>query len=145
MFLFLLISIFSFASANNLTGVTSFTFKSCGDTTDLCNNLVLSVDPKLPQDNYSLYLGCDLNTLVTGGTSVYSITFNGIPFSPTTNDLCTEINSSNTTCPLNVGYYYSKSDGQIPTGISGKVVIKNQWYDISNNRILCMEFTIKTT
>ena len=126
----------------NNTG-SSFTYRSCGTSTDIAQNLKLDVLPVLPQTDYTLFLSTDLSKEVTGGTSKYSISFNGIPFSPTTNDLCEEIAKSNTTCPLYIGNYVSESKGTVPSGVSGKVIIKNEWFNTESERILCMEYTIK--
>jgi len=123
--------------------VTQFKVSSCGTTTDLMQNVVLSVSPVLPQTDYTLYLDGDLNTNVTSGTSEYAITYNFIPLSPTTNDLCTEINASNVTCPLSIGSFASESKGKITDGLSGSVTIKNQWFNENKERILCMLFSIK--
>ncbi len=130
---------------NKLNTVASFTYLSCGDSSDIAQNVKINVDPALPQTDYVLFLDADLSKDVTGGTSKYDISLNGIPFSPTINDLCTEIANSNITCPLTQGALESQSKGTIPTGVSGKIVIKNQWYNTENERILCMSFTIKTT
>ena len=122
--------------------VTQFTMKSCGTSTDLAQNVILNVEPVLPQSDYTLFLDADLSQSVNQGTSKYSVTYNFIPLSPTTEDLCTEIAKSNITCPLN-NTIASESKGTVPTGLSGTVVIKNEWFDVSNARILCMQFNIK--
>lgn len=126
----------------NSSEVTQFTISDCGDSSDLAQNLFLDIDPKLPQTDYTLFLGADLSKEITKGTSQYDITLNFIPFTPTINDLCTEISNSNITCPLQVGHIASQSKGSIPTGVNGIVVIKNQWFDDSGARILCMQFKI---
>ena len=128
-----------------LSKVDSMTFRSCGLSTDLAQNIVLGISPDLPQTDYMFYLNADLSKQVDNGTSRYDITYNFIPLTPTTNDLCTELNNSNITCPLNVGHISSESKGSIPTGLTGTTVIKNQWFDGSNARILCIQFTIKTS
>lgn len=127
----------------SVQGVTQFKVSSCGTATDLMQNVVLSVSPILPQIDYTLYLDGDLNTNVTGGTSEYTVTYNFIPLSPTINDLCTEINGSNVTCPLSPGPFASESKGKITDGLSGSVTIKNQWFNENKERILCMLFNIK--
>lgn len=129
--------------SSNVSAVTQFTVKNCGINTDLVQNLLLSVDPTIPQTDYTLYVSGDLSKDVTGGTSKYDITYNFIPFSPTIYDLCTEIKNSNITCPLNVGHIGLQSKGTVPTGVSGTVTIKNQWFDLDGVRILCMQFNIK--
>ena len=123
--------------------VTQFKVVSCGISTDLMQSVKLSVDPILPVTDYKLFLDGDLSANVTGGKSEYTVTYNFIPLSPTTNDLCTEINSSNVTCPLYLGPFASESSGKIEQGLSGSVTIKNQWFNENNQRILCMLFTIK--
>jgi len=135
-----LFALFSFTSALN---VTQFLYKSCGTSTDLAQNLYLGISPELPQTDYTLYLGADLSQQINQGTSKYSITYNFMPLSPTIEDLCTEISKSNITCPFNTSHIASESKGTIPTSLSGTVVIKNEWFDISGVRILCMQFTIK--
>ena len=127
----------------SVKAVTQFKVSSCGTKTDLMQNIVLSVSPILPQTDYTLYLDGDLNTNVTGGTSEYTVTYNFIPLSPSTNDLCTEINASNVTCPLSSGLFASESKGKITDGLSGSVTIKNQWFNENKERILCMLFNIK--
>ena len=123
--------------------VTQFTIKNCGTNTDLIQNLVLSVEPVLPQIDYTLYVSGDLSEEVIGGTSKYDITYNFIPLTPTINDLCTEIKNSNITCPLKIGYIGLQSKGTVKTGLSGSVTIKNQWFNLNGVRILCMQFNIK--
>jgi hypothetical protein len=90
-----------------------------------------------------LYLNADLSNEVSKGTSKYTVTYNFIPLTPTINDLCTEIANSNITCPLS-NHISSQSKGNIPDGLSGTTVIKNEWLDDNNKRILCMQFTIQT-
>ena len=123
--------------------VTSFTYKSCGTDTDIAQNVILNIDPVLPETDYILYLNADLSNEVYSGTSKYSITYNFIPLSPTVNDLCTEISNSNITCPL-INHISSQSKGSVPTGLSGTSIIKNEWFNENNTRILCMTFTVKT-
>ena len=132
-----------FALFTTALTVKQFQYKSCGTSTDLAQNLYLGISPDLPQTEYILYLGADLSQEVNQGTSKYSVTYNFIPVSPSTEDLCTEINKSNITCPLNVSHIASESKGTVPSGLSGTVVIKNEWFDVSGARILCMQFTIK--
>ena len=127
----------------SIQAVTQFKVSSCGSATDLMQKLVLSVSPVLPQTDYTLYLDGILNANITGGTSDYTITYNFIPLTPSTNDLCTEINKSNITCPLSLGLFASESKGTITSGLSGSVTIKNQWFNENKERILCMLFNIK--
>jgi len=126
-----------------VNSVSQFKVSSCGTSSDLMQSVKLSVDPILPITEYKLYLDGDLTANVTSGKSEYTVTYNFIPLSPTTNDLCTEINASNITCPLSIGPFASESSGKIEQGLSGTVTIKNQWFDENNQRILCMVFKIQ--
>jgi hypothetical protein len=146
--MFKLISLLSFltlltnVSSSNTTAVKSFKYKSCGTSNDIAQNIIMNVNPTLPQTDYTFELGGDLSKEITGGTSKYIVTYNFIPLTPTVNDLCTEINASNITCPLKQGVFGIKSNGVIPSGLSGSSTIKNEWFNIDNARILCVLFTI---
>jgi hypothetical protein len=135
--LFLIASLISL-----VTSISKFTYKSCGTSTDIAQNINLNVDPILPQTDYTLYLSGDFSKEITSGTSKYSVVYNGLPISPTINNLCDELKNSNTSCPISQGFYSSQSKGTTPTGFSGKVSITNEWFDQSNERILCLLFTI---
>lgn len=129
--------------ATAYAAVTTFDVASCGDASDIMTNVEVFVDPVLPQTDYTLFVSGDMSTVVTSGTSVYDITLNGLPLSPTTNDLCTELASSNTSCPIAAEHFAAQSKGTVPA-VSGKTVIQNQWFDSdTGTRILCMEFLVR--
>jgi hypothetical protein len=126
------------------TSISNFKYSSCGKTTDIAQNIVLDIDPIIPQADYTLYLNADFSKQVNKGISKYIVTYNYIPLSPTVYDLCTEISKSNITCPLN-NHISSQSKGSIPSGLSGTTTIKNEWFTDTTpeERILCMLFTIQ--
>jgi len=95
--------------------------------------------PPVPGKDVTLWIDFTVpqGTIVSGGTSKYSITFNGIPFSPTIQDLCTQV-----TCPIKSQNLTSTS--QWPTGLSGKVISKIQWYDENQTYLLCSQLTVKS-
>jgi hypothetical protein len=74
---------------------------------------------------------------ITAGTVTYSYTMNYIPFSPSTEDLCTQ-----TTCPIVPGTYNQSSSSNFPD-VSGLFDIKIEWFDDKQNLLLCAD--IKTT
>jgi hypothetical protein len=39
-----------------------------------------------------------------------------------------------------MGYLKSESTGTIPSGVTGRVVVKNEWFDSDKLRILCMKY-----
>lgn len=91
-----------------------------------------------PGDPTELWVAYDLKSPITAGTATYSITLNGLPFTPTVDDLCTQ-----TSCPKDIGSYNETSHSTFPSGISGKIVSKIQWKNESSQPIWCLESTFK--
>jgi len=74
---------------------------------------------------------------ITGGTATYSYSFNGIPFSPTIDDLCTQ-----TACPKDIGTLTEVSKSTFPA-VSGKIVSSIQWTDQENRNVWCVKLTFR--
>ena len=91
-----------------------------------------------PGDQTELWVAYDLKSPVTGGTATYSVNLNGIPFSPTVDDLCTQ-----TSCPKDIGTYNETSKSTFPSGVSGKIVSKIQWKNQNDQPIWCLESTFR--
>lgn len=90
-----------------------------------------------PGDNVSLWVAYDLPApAITGGSATYKFTLNGIPFTPTVDDLCTQ-----TKCPKEVGVNNESSWSIFPSGISGKIVSSIAWTDQNNDLVWCVETT----
>jgi hypothetical protein len=90
-----------------------------------------------PGDNVSTWIAYDLPAPgITSGTATYSFSLNGIPFTPTVEDLCTQ-----TACPKEPGIYNESSSSIFPTGISGKIVSQIAWRDPDDTLIWCVENT----
>jgi len=107
--------------------ITSFKINSQG----------FSPSPPVAGQDSTLWIDFTVpDPLVTAGTAKYSITFNGIPFSPSTEDLCTQV-----VCPIKTQNLSSTS--QWPSGLSGKIISKIQWYDASGSYLLCSQLTEK--
>ena len=98
-----------------------------------------SPEPPVPGQDATLWFYYQVpdGMNVTAGTAKYSITFNGIPFSPTVEDLCTQVK-----CPLVPGIYNLSSTSQFPS-VAGKIVSKIQWYNEDGGLLLCSELTEK--
>lgn len=98
-----------------------------------------SPEPPVPGQDATLWFYYQVpdGLTVTAGTAKYSIIFNGIPFSPTVTDLCTQV-----TCPLVPGIFNLTSTSQFPS-VSGKLVSTIQWYDTNDSLLLCSELTEK--
>lgn len=123
------------------------TYRNCGSSSDLAKNLVISIAPdaaKAGQDVTTTF-DYDLDTVITGGTATYGFSFNGIPFSPTVNDLCVEQAGGccPDPCPLGIGHHSDKSITTFPS-VSGKIITTIKWADQNGSPILCVEWTVKT-
>lgn len=121
--------------------LTSSTITDCGlgQTKFTILSQGFSPSPPLPGKDATLWIDFTVpsGTNVNKGTAKYSITFNGIPFSPTTDDLCTQV-----ICPIRSQNLSSTS--QWPTGLNGKIVSKIQWYDENQSYLLCSQLTEKS-
>jgi len=97
-------------------------------------------DPVIPGKDSSITLNAEIpaGTNINAGTAKYSFSFNGIPFSPTTEDLCSDV-----ACPLLPGPYTNTTTSVFPSGVSGKVTTKIEWFDVANNRLLCADVTAR--
>jgi len=73
---------------------------------------------------------------VDAGTTKYSLSLNGIPFSPSTEDLCIQ-----TACPKTPGFYNESTSDTWPGGVSGKIVTKLEWFDAAGTLLLCSQTT----
>ena len=88
-----------------------------------------------PYDYWFTYTVPDGIT-IDAGTAKYSLSFNGIPFTPEVNDLCLQ-----TVCPKTSGLHNESSTDTWPSGISGKIVTKLEWFDGNNNLLICSQVT----
>jgi len=98
-------------------------------------------DPVVPGQDSSITLNLEIpaGCYIDAGTAKYSFSFNGIPFSPTTEDLCSDI-----ACPLGPGPYTNTTTSTYPTGVNGKIVTRIEWLTLSNEQLLCVDVTAKT-
>jgi hypothetical protein len=92
----------------------------------------------VPDQDTELWVAYDLRSKITGGEAKYSYAYNGIPFSPTVEDLC-----SQTSCPKEIGSYNETSHSNFPSGLSGKIVSKIQWTNQDSEPLWCVELTFK--
>jgi hypothetical protein len=119
-------------------GVLS-TIRDCSKGEGRATSVTFDTQPTSPVagDNVTLWIAYDLPApAITGGTAIYSLTLNGIPFSPTKSELCKQ-----TTCPKLVGLNNETTWDTFPSGISGKIDSKIQWYDQNDDLVWCVETT----
>jgi hypothetical protein len=97
-----------------------------------------SPEPPVANENYDywFYYQVPDGVSVDAGTVKYSLSLNGIPFTPTVDDLCAQ-----TSCPKTSGYHNETSTDVWPSGISGKIVTKLEWFDSQGALLLCSQTT----
>lgn len=119
----------------------SVSLKDCGNpSTDQAQITSMGFSPSSPVagDETTLWVAYDLKSNLTGGNATYSVSLNGIPFTPTVDLLCTQ-----TACPKGISFYNETSSSPFPSGISGKVVSKIQWTNQDNLPVWCVETTFR--
>lgn len=123
-----------------LVNPSSSTVTDCGQGKSVFTIKEQSFSPEPPVTNepYSYWFTYTVpdGVEVTGGTTKYSLSLNGIPFTPSTDDLCTQ-----TSCPKVPGFYNESSEDTWPGGVSGKIVTKLEWFDTNGNLLLCSQTT----
>lgn len=115
--------------------------RDCSSGTSVFKFLTASLtpDPVVRGKDATISLSCQIpdGVTVTSGTAQYSFSFNGIPFSPTTEDLCSQVE-----CPLLPGLYSNSTISTFPD-VSGKVVSTIKWFDTDQTLLYCLEVTAK--
>lgn len=112
-----------------------------GATTFTINSQGFSPFPPVAGENTTLWIDYTVpeGVTVNAGLARYTFTLNGIPFSPSEDDLCTQI-----TCPQVPGTFNLSTSSLWPTGISGKITSKIQWFDSDNTQLLCSQLTVRS-
>lgn len=113
--------------------------RDCGNGQGRATLLGFDSQPANPVagDNVTLWVAYDLPApAITAGTATYKFTLNGIPFTPTVDDLCTQ-----TACPKETGFNNESSWSIFPSGISGKIVSSITWKDQNDDLVWCVETT----
>jgi len=117
------------------------TVKDCSAGTSVYKFLTASLtpDPVVRGKDATLSLSCQIpdGVTVASGTAEYSFSFNGIPFSPTVEDLCSQVE-----CPMVPGLYKNSSTSTFPD-VGGKVVTTIKWFDEKKVLLYCLETTVK--
>jgi hypothetical protein len=114
----------------------------CSKATALFDITSLSFlpDPPVKGNNSTLFVSMNIPSEVTGGTVTYSVTYNFIPLSPTTEDLCKVVPNG---CPIKAGTLDTVSSLPFDGSLSGSITFKIEWKDLSLDQLMCV--SIKTT
>lgn len=102
-------------------------------------SMSFSPDPTVPGQNSTLMLSMKVPEEINNGTVKYSTTYNFIPFSPTTEDLC----GVTVPCPINQGVLDTQSSYPIDPSLSGSLTIKIEWADLMDRQLLCISIKTK--
>ena len=111
---------------------------SKGSSLFTLTSMSFSPDPAVPGENSTLLLSMTVPQEITDGTATYSTTFNFIPFSPTVEPLC-----GNIQCPILVGDLQTYSSFPIEPTLSGTLQLRIEWKDLSKVQLLCVEIKTK--
>lgn len=124
----------------SMFATSSSTVADCGAGKSLFQIVDQSFSPEPPVANqpydYWFYYQVPEGVTVDAGTTKYSLSLNGIPFAPTVDDLCAQ-----TSCPKTAGFHNESSTDTWPSGVSGKIVTKLEWFDATGNLLLCSQTT----
>jgi hypothetical protein len=91
-------------------------------------------------ENLTLTLKYEVPSRIPMGTSQTSVSLNFIPLGTKTEELC-----STMPCPIEPGIHDGSSWALFPSGVSGTLVTKINWYDDQQNHLLCLESVIKAS
>jgi hypothetical protein len=98
-----------------------------------------SPDPTVPGQNSTLMLSMKIPEEINNGTATYSTTYNFIPLTPSTDDLCgTTVN-----CPIGEGYLDTLSSFPIDKSLTGSLTLKIVWADLTGRQLLCVMIKTK--
>jgi hypothetical protein len=96
--------------------------------------------PKVNEDVIMKVLFNNPGPEVTEGNAVTSVTWNGIPVTPSTKPLCEA-----TECPLINGLNNRTTMSAWPSGVTGSVNSKIQWFDKDGKSLLCIQTSVRVT
>ena len=129
---FLLFSLFTAANA---------AVSDCSKATALfkLTSMNFLPDPPVKGQNSTLFLSMNVPSAVEGGTATYTVTYNYIPLTPTTDNLCMVAPAG---CPIQPGTLNTVSSIPFDGSLSGSLSFKIEWKDLAAEQLMCV--VIKT-
>jgi len=116
---------------------------NCGSTRALfkLNTAGFWPDPAVRNGNSTVSLDYTVpdGLTVLDGKVTYTVTYNFIPLSPSTEPLCTQT----VTCPIKSGTYNTSTSTTFPD-VSGSLHVKAEWKDTADNLLLCYSISTST-
>ena len=92
-------------------------------------------DPPIKGQNSTLFLSMNVPTEVTGGTATYTVTYNSIPLTPTTENLCLIVPKG---CPIMPGTLDTVSSIPFDGSLSGSLNFKIEWKNSAAEQLMCV-------
>ena len=92
-------------------------------------------DPPVKGQNSSLFLSMNVPSAVEGGSAIYTVTYNSIPLTPTTDNLCTVAPAG---CPIMPGTLDTLSSIPFDGSLSGSLNFKIEWKDLAARQLMCV-------
>jgi len=134
---------FAFLPLLALIGLTPVTASvadcSAGKSLFRLTSMSFSPDPTVPGQNSTLMLSMKIPEEINNGTATYMSTYNFIPLTPSTDDLCgTTVN-----CPIGEGYLDTLSSFPIDKSLTGSLTLKIVWADLTGRQLLCVMIKTK--
>lgn len=113
----------------------------CSKSTSLfkITSMSFGPDPPVRGQNSTLNLSMNVPAAVTGGTVTYSATYNFIPLTPSTEDLCTVAPAG---CPITAGTLNTVSSIPFDGSLTGSLTVKIEWKNLAGQQLMCV--SIKT-
>jgi hypothetical protein len=124
-----------------LLGSVFSTIKNCGTDSALfhIDSLALIPDPPVPNKEINFVnIFTNPGEDVTDGSVITTINYNGLPFTPQTDPLCSKV-----VCPIVHGSNDRSAASQWPADLTGKIVSKIEWYNAKGVLLLCFETSVK--
>ena len=122
------------------------TVKDCSSASHTGHITLLTMDPPAPVSGawVTIHVEYTLDKTVTGGSATYTASLNGFPLTPTTDDLCDDMESGTTPCPIQAGPVSFTGLSQLGDGtIHGTIAATTTWKDQDGEEILCWGFTVR--
>ena len=120
--------------------------KDCSTESHTGHISTLTMEPPAPISGewVKIRVGYTLDKTITEGKATYTASFNGFPLAPTTDDLCTDMKTTTTPCPIQAGEVSFEGLSQIGDGSThGTIVATTTWMDQDGEEVLCWGFTVR--
>lgn len=120
--------------------------QNCGAADDLAQDVAVTVSPENPTPGQSYTTVTDYTiqdgVTISSGKAYYKATLSGFPIVNQSDDLCEDLKTGSTPCPLS-GHVHSEETSDMPTGAHGTLSSTMRWTTTisgAEKEILCLQF-----